>query len=87
MKTQALIPVIGGVAAFFAVVLNLAPGGDVAAMRTLAFQAVVAAAVAVAVAIWCLRRGGGWRWAAAGLAAPALFVLADAGIRLVLYMQ
>ena len=88
MKNRTLIIAIAGtIAAVFAAILNLAEGADPAAQHTLALEAVVAAVVAIACAVWILRKGGNWRWWAMAIGGPALFVLTDAGVRLLLFLR
>ena len=88
MKNRALIIAITGlVAALFAIILNLAPAADASAGRTLAIESVIAALLALGCGIITLRKGGGWRFLAIAMIGPSIFVLADAGMRLALYLH
>ncbi len=88
MKNRALLIVIAGlVAALFAIVLNLAPAADANAGRTLATESVIAALLALGCGVVTLRKGGGWRFLAIAMIGPSVFVLADAGMRLALYLR
>jgi len=82
-----VVAMAGIVAAFFAVVLNLAEGGTTAAQRNLAIDSVIAGVIALSCAIWVLRKGGTWRWWAMAAGGPALFAIADAGMRVVLFLR
>jgi len=85
MKNRALIiPIAGLAAALFAITLNLAPAADPQTGRTLAIEALVAALVALIGGILTLRKGGGWRFLAIAMIGPSAFVIADAGMRLML---
>ena len=88
MKNRALIIAIAGlVAALFAIILNLAPAADANAGRTLAIESVIAAIMALACGVITLRKGGGWRFLAIAMIGPSVFVLADAGMRVALYLK
>ncbi len=88
MKTRALIITIAGLAAaLFAIILNLAPASDPQTGRTLAIEGAVAALVALVCGILTLRKGGGWRFLAIAMIGPSVFVIADAGMRLALYLR
>ncbi|ESQ75714.1 hypothetical protein [Asticcacaulis sp. AC402] len=82
-----IIAIAGGVAAFLAVVFNLAPPTDPAGARTMAIASVVAGVIAIASAVYCVRKGGTWRWIGIGIGGPALFAMADASVRLILYVR
>ena len=88
MKNRALIITIFGlVAALFAIILNLAPAADADAGRTLAIESVIAALIALGCGIITLRKGGGWGFLAIAMIGPSVFVLADAGMRIALYLR
>ena len=88
MKNRALIITIFGlVAALFAIILNLAPAADANAGRTLAIESVIAALLALGCGIITLRKGGGWGFLAIAMIGPSVFVLADAGMRIALYLR
>jgi hypothetical protein len=88
MKNRALIIAIAGlVAALFAIILNLAPAADASAGRTLAAESAVAALIALGCGVITLRKAGGWRFLAIAMIGPSVFVLADAGMRLALYLR
>ena len=88
MKNRALIITIAGlVAAVFAIILNLAPAVDANAGRTLAIESAVAALLALGCGGVTLRKGGGWRFLAIAMIGPSVFVLADAGMRIALYLR
>jgi hypothetical protein len=88
MKNRALIITIAGlVAALFAIILNLAPATDAQTGRTLAIESAIAALVALGCGVMTLRKGGGWRFLAIAMIGPSVFVLADAGMRIALYLR
>ncbi|HTM80616.1 hypothetical protein [Asticcacaulis sp.] len=88
MKNRASIIAIAGlVAALFAIILNLAPAADANAGRTLAIGGLIAALMALGCGIVTLRKGGGWRFLAIAMIGPSVFVLADAGMRIALYLR
>ena len=88
MKNRALIITIAGLAAvLFAIVLNLAPAPDAHTGRTLTIESVIAAIIALGCGVMTLRRAGGWRFLAIAMIGPSVFVLADAGMRLALYLR
>jgi len=76
--------ILGLVAAFFAIVLNLAPAGTAADDQSLALAATIAAVIAGACGVWTFRRGQ--RFLAIAMVGPAVFVLAESGIRLFMYL-
>ena len=88
MKHRAtLIAVAGLAAAFFAIVLNLAPASDASAGNVLAIESLLAALVALGIGIVTLRNGGAWRFLAIAMIGPSVFVLADAGMRVLLHLK
>lgn len=74
----------GLAAVFFAMVMNMAPAGAAAADRSLAGFATLAALLALAGGIWTFRHGQ--RFLAIAMIGPAVFVLAESGIRLFMYL-
>ena len=80
-----IITLVGMAAAFFAVVLNLVPDTPATAL-TMAFQATLAALIAGACGAWTFRRGGTSRFLAIAMIGPAVFTLADSGVRLALLL-
>ena len=76
--------VAGLAAAFFAIVLNLAPAATATDDRSLAAFATLAALIALACGIWTFRQGQ--RFLAIAMIGPAVFVLAESGIRLFMYL-
>ena len=82
-----IVAIVGMLAAFFAVVLNLAEGTTRLVQHTLAIESVLAGLIALACAAYCLRQGGGWRWWALSIGGPALFAMADAAMRVVLFLK
>jgi|GEM_PF-1143414 len=88
MKNRVLIIAIAGLAAaLFAIILNLAPAADAHTGRTLAIESAIAALIALGCGVMTLRKGGGWRFLAIAMIGPSVFVLADAGMRLALYLH
>ena len=88
MKNPAQIIAIAGlVAAVFAIILNLAPAADANVGRTLAIESAIAALLALGCGVVTLRKGGGWRFLAIAMIGPSIFVLADAGMRVALYLK
>lgn len=84
-KTK-IIAGAGAVAAFFAVVCNLATGADLAANRTLSYAAAFAAVIAIGCGAYLVRKGTAWRYISMALLGPGLFVLVDAGVRTFLFL-
>lgn len=88
MKNHPLIIAIAGLAAaFFAVVLNLVTNTNPDDAHTLAIEATIAAIIALVCGVVTFRKGGGWRFLAIAMIGPAVFVLTDAGMRLLLFAQ
>jgi hypothetical protein len=88
MKNRVLIIAIAGLAAaFFAVVLNLATNTNPGDTHTLAIEATIAAVIALACGVITFRKGGGWRFVAIAMIGPSVFVLADACMRIALYLK
>ncbi len=85
MKNVPLIVTVSGLAAaFYAVMLNLVTA-TVQPVYTV--QSLIFAVVAIVCGVWCVRRGGGYRFAAIAMIGPAVFILADAGTRLALLLS
>ncbi len=88
MKNRALTIAIAGLAAaFFAIVLNLATGAGNVAARQLVIEGVIAGFIALVCGVLTFRNGGGWRFLAIAMIGPGVFVLADAGMRLLLLLK
>lgn len=88
MKNRSLIIAIAGLtAAFFAIVLNLATGAGPAAAQELAAESVIAGIIALIGGAFTFRKGGGWRFLAIAMIGPGVFVLADAGMRLLFLLR
>jgi hypothetical protein len=83
MKNRSLfIAILGLAAAVFAIILNLAQATEAGAARTLVIAATVAAIIALSSGVPTFRKGGGWRFLAIAMIGPGVFVLTDAGMRL-----
>lgn len=87
MTKTRIIAVIGGIGAFFAIVLNLASGMGPQATKTLTIEGAIAAAVALACGVYLLRAGPKWRFAAIALIGPGIFVLAELGMMSVMFLS
>ncbi len=81
-----IIAVAGLAAALYAVILNLVTAVPTAA-QSFVIQSLIFAVVAIVCGIYALRRGGGWRFLAIAMIGPSVFVIADAGMRLALYLR
>ena len=82
-----ILAIAGLAAAFFAVLLNLVTNTNPGDAQTLAIEATMAAVIALACGVVTFRKGGGWRFLAVAMIGPAVFVLTDAGMRLLLFAQ
>lgn len=80
-----IVTVVGFASAFFAVILNLVPDTPATAY-TLTLEAVIAAVIAGACGAWTFRRGAASRFLAIAMIGPAIFTLADAGVRLAFFV-
>ncbi len=78
-----IVTVLGLAAAFFAIILNLVPDTPGTAM-TIALEAVIAALIAGACGAFTFLRGKASRFLAIAMIGPAVFTLADSGVRLAL---
>jgi len=83
-RTALLITIAGLVAVFYAIVLNLATVAPDQVARSVA-ESLVFALVAIACGVYVLRRGQ--RFLAIAMIGPAVFVLAESGMRLVYFLQ
>lgn len=81
-----IITIAGLAAAIYAVILNLVTAVPAAA-QSFVVQSLIFAGVAIVCGISILRRGGGWRFLAIAMIGPSVFVIADAGMRLALYLR
>lgn len=81
-----IITIAGLAAAPYAVILNLVTAVPAVAQGFIV-QSLIFAVVAIVCGIYTLRRGGGWRFLAIAMIGPAVFVLTDAGMRLLLFAQ
>ncbi|MDI7776053.1 hypothetical protein [Asticcacaulis sp. EMRT-3] len=73
-----LIALAGLAAAFYAAISNLMSPGP---------QSAVFAIIALVCGVWSFRRGGGWRFLAIAMIGPAVFVLTDALMRLLFWLN
>ncbi|MFT4076650.1 MAG: hypothetical protein QM647_14095 [Asticcacaulis sp.] len=81
-----LIALAGLAAAIYAVILNLVTAVPAAA-QSFVVQSLIFAVIAIVCGIYTLRRGGGWRFLAIAMIGPAVFVIADGGMRLALSLH
>ncbi|CAL4866237.1 hypothetical protein MMA231_00475 [Asticcacaulis sp. MM231] len=81
-----VITIAGLAAALYAVILNLVTAATEAAQGFIV-QSLIFAVIAVVCGVYTLRRGGGWRFIAVAMIGPAVFVLTDAGMRLLFFAQ
>lgn len=81
-----IITIAGLAAALYAVILNLVTAVPVAA-QSFVVQSLIFAVVAIVCGIYILRKGSGWRFLAIAMIGPSVFVMADAGMRLALYLR
>jgi ABC-type multidrug transport system permease subunit len=82
-----LIITLAGLAATgYAVTLNLVTAVPEAGQGFIV-QSLIFAVIAVVCGIYTLRKGGSWRFLAIAMIGPAVFVLTDAGMRLLLFAQ
>jgi hypothetical protein len=83
-RTALLITVVGAIAVFYAIVLNLVPVVADQVVRSVG-EALIFALVAIACGVFCLRRGQ--RFLAIAMIGPSVFILAESGMRLVYFLQ
>jgi hypothetical protein len=81
-----IITIAGLAAAVYAVILNLVTAVPEAA-QSFIVQSLIFAVVAIVCGVYILRKGGGWRFLAIAMIGPSVFVLADAGMRIALYLR